>query len=47
MKRGRGSVDIKGLFSRSCDDRTRSNGYRLKQGKSRLDIDSNFFTVRV
>lgn len=35
------------LFTRACGDRTRANGFKLKEGMFRLDAKKNSFTTRV
>ena len=36
-----------GLFTRACSDTTRSNGFKLKEGRFRLDARKKFFTMMV
>jgi len=36
-----------GIFTRACHDRTKGNGFKLKDSTFRLDTKKKFFTVRV
>jgi len=39
--------DVENIYSKACCDRTTSNGFKLRQGRFKLDIRKTFFTMRV
>jgi len=39
--------DRENLLSKACCGRTRSNGFKLREGRFRLDLRKKLFTVRV
>jgi len=45
--KGAYSKDGENIFSRACCDTTRSNGFKLREGRFRVDVRKNFFTIRV
>jgi len=45
--KGADRKDREGLFLRSCSDKVRGSGFKLEEGRSRLDSRKKFFTVRV
>jgi len=47
LKRGAYMKDGENIFSKACCDRTRSNGFKLREGRFSLDIRKTFFAMRV
>ncbi|KFQ75626.1 hypothetical protein N335_03483, partial [Phaethon lepturus] len=45
--KGASKKDRDRLFSRACCDRTRANGFKLKEGRFQLDLRKKFVTLRV
>jgi len=45
--KGMYSKDGENVFSKACCDRTRSNGFKLREGRLRLGKRKKLFTLRV